>query len=493
MSNVHRILPLVASLSLTACSYSEHSAATDAPYGDWGSTAGTSPVAIAPEAEPPPDEPPPTDPACDLETPVTLFASPDDSNSMSSPVQAREAVLAGWSSLSAVPVRTWEFLNYATWDYTPAAPGEIAVDLQLAETGEPGGYALQVGLSSEWIAPEERDPMNLTFALDQSCSMSGEPLDLAKETMRAIAGGLRAGDVVSLVLWSDRNAVLLDGHAVSGPSDPDLLREVNRLSTGGSTNLSSGLREAYRLAEKHRTPGRINRVLLLSDGGANTGRTDEELIGEKAGANDEDGIYLIGVGTGTAGTYNDLLMDRVTDLGRGASIFVPSEDEAWRMFGGRFLEALSTTARDVRIRYDLPPGFEVTRFSGEEISTNPDEVQPQHLSPNDAVVLHQHLRTCAAEVSPDATIGVTVSYLDGITYEPREISVTRTIGELLGGEHRQLLKGAAVFAYAEALKAERGDPSMFGIPEARDALLAAEAANPGDADLAEIRAVLEAL
>ena len=47
-----------------------------------------------PEEEPPPEEPPPEEVKCDSETPVVLYLSPDDSNSMSSPVQAREAVLA---------------------------------------------------------------------------------------------------------------------------------------------------------------------------------------------------------------------------------------------------------------------------------------------------------------------------------------------------------------------------------------------------------------
>ncbi len=268
---------------------------------------------------------------------------------------------------------------------------------------------------------------------------------------------------------------------------------IRGIETGGSTNLAKGLREAYRLAEAHQTPGRINRVLLLSDGGANTGVTDEELIGDKAGDRDEDGIYMIGVGVGTAETYNDYLMDRVTDLGRGASLFVPSEEEAWRMFGDRFMESLATSARDVQIRYDLPPGFEVTKFSGEEISVDPSEIEPQHVSPNDAVVLHQLLETCAESVAADAEITVTVSYLDGVTFEPREISVTRTFDELLAGENTQLLKGAAVFAYAEALEAERGDDALFDLDEARDALLTAEAANSGDPDLAEIRSVLAAL
>src|SRR5690349_9980629 len=62
------------------------------------------------------------EPECNEEDPVTLFLSPDDSNSMSSPVQAREAVLSEWNSLSNVPIRPWEFFNYYSFDYPAAEP-----------------------------------------------------------------------------------------------------------------------------------------------------------------------------------------------------------------------------------------------------------------------------------------------------------------------------------------------------------------------------------
>lgn len=59
---------------------------------------------------------------------------------------------------------------------------------------------------------------------------------------------------------------------------------------------------------------------------------------------------MVGVGVGSADTYNDTLMDQVTDAGKGASVFVPDADEAWRMFDERFLETLLVAARDGRAR-----------------------------------------------------------------------------------------------------------------------------------------------
>jgi hypothetical protein len=61
----------------------------------------------------------------------------------------------------------------------------------------------------------------------------------------------------------------------------------------------------------------------------------------------------------------------------------------------------------------------------------------------------------------------------------------------------QLYKGAAVFAYAEALKyakyGEADPPPVVTPAEALEAVAVAESRLPGDEDLAEIREVLEAL
>ncbi len=437
------------------------------------------------------DDEEPVEMGCDEDAPVVLYASPDDSNSMSSPMQAMAQVLAGDAPYN--PIRTYEFFNYATWDYPAADAGQLLVDLQLAEATDANTFSLQVGISSERIEPTERAPMVLTFSVDQSGSMSGTPIRRMKDSLKVIATQLRPGDIVSIVGWSDGQDVLLDGHTIAAPNDPLFLQAIDRISTSGGTDLAGGLRAAYRITEENRIQGRIHRVVLMSDGGANIGITDAELIGDKAGANDTDGIYMVGIGTGETSYYNDLLMDQVTDLGRGAAVFIATQEQAEEVFGDRFLETMAATARDVRIRYDLPSGFAIDRFSGEELSTDPSQVQPQHMAPNDAVVLFQQLSVCSEAVDLDQAITVTVSYLDGVTFEPREASATATLRELLDGDHAQLLKGKAIYTFAETLKHERGEEADSRRGEAREALDAALDANPDDADLAQIRLGLDAL
>ena len=166
---------------------------------------------------------------------------------------------------------------------------------------------------------------------------------------------------------------------VTGPCDATLVRRCAEIEVGGTTDLNAGLETAYRLARQNFRPDRINRVILMSDGGANTGVTDIELIAQNADDAEGESIYLMGVGVSDIEHYRDDLMNAVTDAGRGSYIFIDSTEEALRMFGERFLSNVELAARDVRVELTLPPTFEMLRFHGEQHSGTPRDVEPQHL------------------------------------------------------------------------------------------------------------------
>src|SRR5690606_1507253 len=228
--------------------------------------------------------------------------------------------------------------------------------------------------------------------------------------------------------WDTTNAIKMTKHKVTKANDPALVELCDGLEPGGGTDLHGGLSAGYELAHAQFDPARINRVVLISDGGANAGLTDIDIIAGGAGGQDQDGIYLVGVGVGSPESYNDELMDVVTDVGRGASLFIPSEAEAHKMFGERFVQTMAVAVRDVRVRLDMPPGFSIVKFSGEEFSTDPAEIEPQHLAPNDAMVFHQTIATCAPElVDDEAEFKVAVRWKDPITFEEREAELTQKI------------------------------------------------------------------
>ena len=152
----------------------------------------------------------------------------------------------------------------------------------------------------------------------------------------------------------------------------------------------------------------------------------------------------------------------------------------------------------MQVELTTPPGFEIVRFSGEEFGEDPEEIEPQHLAPNDSMVFYQHLETCAPDlVDEQAEFTVTVTFQDATTFEEREVVETFNFFDLAAQPTNLLPKGAAVLAYAEGLKAFKKagpDPDKaMHLDEAVARIGHALAIDPDDPELQEIQAVLSAL
>ncbi len=430
-------------------------------------------------------------------SPVTLYLSADDSNSQASPVVARAIIRSG-QIMPASKVRTYEFTNYYQIDYPHPTQGRLGLfpQMRVREDSEYAlEYTLQIGVQSH--AQNARRPMNITFSMDTSGSMGGEPISLLKETARKIVGQLQEGDVVSIVEWDNVIGVPLESRVVTGPNDPVVLEAIENLSAGGSTDLHGGLVRAYQLAFENYDPERLNRVVLISDGQANTGVTDINIIADAANDTEQEGVYLVGVGVGDPYNYfYDTLMDEVTDAGKGAYVFIDNADEAGLQFGARFNENMDVAALDVRASMTLPWYLLMHEFHGEEYSENPDEVDPQHLGPNDAMIYHQYLVACDEELVNGADeIEFGVTYTDPFSLVEKSEERSFTIDELLAISANQLLKGDAIVTYAEALKqidtSSKDDPQdAIAICEAAREKVVTAAETLGDPELEEIAELL---
>ncbi|HEU4537118.1 MAG TPA: hypothetical protein VFS00_23515, partial [Polyangiaceae bacterium] len=214
---------------------------------------------------------------------------------------------------------------------------------------------------------------------------------------------------------------------------------------------------------------------------------DVELIAQKSDSENKEGIYLVGVGVGDG--VNDTLMDAVTDAGNGAYLYLDSAEEAQRMLGQRFAESVEVGARNVQVKARLPWYMSMRRFYGEEYSTDPYRVKPQHLAPGDSMVISQVLASCQGAPVADADpIEVLAKWVEPLTYARKSATFTSTLGELKANSRAELARGKAIIAYAEWLKrySSAGADRVAG---ARNVLALAAAADVTgtDAAFAEIR------
>ncbi len=430
---------------------------------------------------------------CSLPADQLYYLSADDSNSMASPAHVRELLRAG-EAPSPSSIRTYEFLNYYNVTFPAPNTGKLGVTTLVAPGLLPNEYFVTVGIQA--ALPTAPPPLSVTLVVDTSGSMTGESIERAKAAMKGIATSLRDGDVVSLVTWEAEVGVRLDGLVIGNDTRPELVDAIDQLVTDGASDLAAGLETGYALAAAHKRDDGLNRLVLISDGGAGTKTIDRDLIASYASDADLRGIYLVGVGTGPAKGYNDTLMDFVTDAGRGAYVYADSVAEAKHVFQDRFEEVMDVAARDVRLELTLPGYLTIQQFFGEGYSTDPAAVVPQHLAPGDSMVFSQVVTaSCDVNAQPGGKVIARATFVDPETGMPDAVETAAYWYDLASKPPAglQLEKARAIVAYAEALKS-LDTARLFAAHElivAANAHVAEANNNVADPDLTEIEALIQ--
>ncbi len=427
-----------------------------------------------------------------------IYLSADDSNSAASPVIARRLIREG-RYVHPDLVRTYEFLNYYSFDYPAPERKDIRIIPQLKESTEkPGLYTLQVAVRSKDKPFSALPPLQTTILLDSSGSMAGESLDLAKTFIRMFAAKLRTEDRLSLVTFDRDTSLLVDNFAGGADLRCKLLGVLgSRLTANDVTNLEAGLLHAYSIAEMHYRADRLNRVVVISDGGANAGVTSQEVIARYAEDSDKQGIYLAGVSMGEG--FNDDMMNTLTDRGRGAYLFLDTEEEIDRILAdSAFASNFDLAVKNVRVKMEMPAGWKMKKFHGEQASTVKSEVIPQYLAPGDQMIYNMELETVHPAGDADDDIFRFETEYTPIGGKPAAAVYETTVSEMLGteGGFRQIVKGDALVAYAEMLKSielpldQHRDGNLEKLDRALETVKSAAAAL-GDGELEKTASILE--
>ncbi len=252
-------------------------------------------------------------------------------------------------------VRVEEFVNYFDYGYAPPRDAAFAVHMEGSPSpfGDETSWLLRVGLQGREVAEWSRKDATLIFAIDVSGSMGqGNRLGLVKQALELLVDELTPADKVGIVIYSDRGSAWL--RPTWGSERNDILRAIDRLQPGGSTYVEDGLRLAYEMAAREVDPDRITRVLLLSDGVGNVGRTGPDEILRQVNFHVDQGITLTTIGFGM-GNYNDVLMEQLANDGNGSYHYVDTLAEAHRIFVEDQVGTLQLIAKDAKVQVDFNP------------------------------------------------------------------------------------------------------------------------------------------
>jgi Ca-activated chloride channel family protein len=413
-----------------------------------------------------------------------IFLSNDDSMSLASAQRVLFSVMNGLG-LSPSEIRPHELLNYFSFDTATPDADQL---FDVLASAERDGDQLSLALAVKGGTPP-RQALDLTLIVDRSCSMEDEGrMDYTRRGLTQMADQLHDGDRVDVVLFDDTLCVPLENY-VEGRDDPELLAQtIASMEPEGATDLDLGLREGYRVAQSHLdTHQRNRRVMLITDALINTGDVNPDTVSEIGRAFDDDGIRLTGVGVGRE--FDDEVLDKLTEKGKGAYVYLGSEAVVDRVFGADgFRSMTETIAHDVQFSLQLPDSLAMERFYGEEASTNAADVQPINYYAGTSQLFLQDLALRGEPVRSDPVV-LTVTYRDALTGEPEKRTFKTTVGTMLDADPHNVRKGLALMAWTDLLMAKSMGAGACGAE--LDAYARRAALLPEDAEIAFVNGLIE--
>ncbi|GMU23834.1 MAG: hypothetical protein AMXMBFR13_39120 [Phycisphaerae bacterium] len=226
---------------------------------------------------------------------------------------------------------------------------------------EPDRLVAQVDLLGYADAPPERLPLNLALVIDSSGSMAeNEKFMHASQAARLVVENLTERDVVSLIVFNERATVLSPaGRAVNKEF---LMRRLAEVGPQGWTNLSAGLLEGFAQISSQETEGRINQVILLTDGLANRGVTDPGGLRKLAEAAYQRGTRLSTLGCGSQ--FDEKLLAALAEAGGGRYTFVRSSEQLPGAMAAELGGLLEVVAQNVRVEVKASGATVISRVYG---------------------------------------------------------------------------------------------------------------------------------
>jgi Ca-activated chloride channel family protein len=227
--------------------------------------------------------------------------------------------------------------------------GRVRMELLLAAPGQEAVAAPRV-------------PTDVVVILDRSGSMAGEKMAQARAAVRELAGQLAGDDRFALVTYADGAELAIPLARLGSEAQAGWRAAVNAIQPGGQTNMASGLDLGLDVVERSRTPGRVARMILVSDGLANQGDASHEGLVRRAGRAAAGEFMLTTVGVGE--DFNEYLMTALADAGTGNYYYLEGAADLASVLAREFDAARATVASGLAVHIAPGPGVRVLEAAG---------------------------------------------------------------------------------------------------------------------------------
>ncbi len=223
---------------------------------------------------------------------------------------------------------------------------EISTGMML-NTSEKENFFMLMVQPPERYDTEDIPPREYIFVLDVSGSMSGYPLDTAKELIKNLVSDLRETDTFNLVLFSGASIQMSDKSLpASAENIKRAVKMIDDQEGGGGTELAPALKDALAIPASHDVS---RSIVIITDGYIYGEEEIFEIIHQHIGDTD---FFPFGIGRGV----NRYLIEGIAKTGQGEPFVVTEKEEASDT-AERFKTYIqSPVLTDIQVKFD---GFDV--------------------------------------------------------------------------------------------------------------------------------------
>ena len=344
--------------------------------------------------------------------------------------------------------------------------GRKISDAVLTHRDSRGGFFTLILQPPERVTVQDVTPKEIVFVLDTSGSMSGFPIEKAKEAMNLAIASLNPRDTFNLITFAGDTSILFPG-PVSATQE-NLSRARAFLSSrhgSGGTEMMKAIRAALDSSDAQ---NHVRIVCFMTDGYVGN---EAEIIAEVQ-RHSNARVFSFGIGS----SVNRYLLDKMAEAGRGEVEYVSLKDDgsrAARRFSERVRNPLLT---DISVEWNGLPVTDVLPARIPDLFSAKPLVLTGRYSGAAKGTIRLHGKLAGAPISREIQVDLPASQvrndvLAALWARTKVDTLMHAQGESnrepitqLGLEYRLMTPYTSFVAVEETIVTEGGEPRRVEVP-----------------------------